>query len=200
THCNVAAGSSQRTKYDISPYDRITIRPNVLGNFEDLLLADAKSPAMGDYLDNRRNRVNAINENYAREVMELHTLSVNGPYTEADVRELARCFTGWRENNNNADGFESNATFHDQGAKTVVGVQIPPNGGIQDGLTMIDFLAHHPSTAHFTSRKLVIRFVAEIPPQRLVDEAAGGFLRNRGDNPALLRRHPPSAPVLRPPP
>ena len=180
-HFNVAAGSSQRTKYDISPYDRITIRPNVLGTFENLLLADAKSPAMGDYLDNRRNRVNAINENYAREVMELHTLSVNGPYTEADVPELARCFTGWKENYNNPDAFEFNAAFHDQGAKTVVGVQIPPNGGMQDGLTMVDFLAHHPSTANFISRKLVVRFVSESPPQRLVDEAAGTFLGSGGN-------------------
>ena len=180
-HFNVAAGSSQRTKYDISPYDRITIRPNVLGTFENLLLADAKSPAMGDFLDNRRNRVNAINENYAREVMELHTLSVNGPYTEADVPELARCFTGWKENYNNPDAFEFNAAFHDQGAKTVVGVQIPPNGGMQDGLTMIDFLAHHPSTANFISRKLVVRFVSENPPQRLVDEAAGTFLGSGGN-------------------
>jgi Protein of unknown function (DUF1800) len=185
-HFNVAAGSSQRTKYDISPYDRITLRPNVLGNFENLLLADARSPAMGDYLDNRRNRINALNENYSREVMELHTLSVNGPYTEADVPELARCFTGWKENYNNPDGFEFLAAQHDQGAKTVIGVAIPPNGGIQDGLTMIDVLAHHTSTAQFISRKLVIRFVSEAPPQRLVDEAAGVFLGSGGDLRAVL--------------
>ena len=185
-HFNVAAGSSQRTKYDISPYDRITIRPNVLGNFEDLLVADAKSPAMGDYLDNRRNKVNAINENYAREVMELHTLSVSGPYTEADVPALARCLTGWHENYNNPDGFQFTLAQHDQGAKTVIGVQIPPNGGIQDGLTMLDFLAHHPSTASFISRKLVVRFVSESPPQRLVDDAAGVFLGSGGDLRAVL--------------
>ncbi len=185
-HFNVAAGSSARTKYDISPYDRITLRPNVLGTFENLLVADAKSPAMGDYLDNRRNRVNALNENYSREVMELHTLSVNGPYTEADVPELARCLTGWKENYNNPDGFEFNAAFHDQGAKTVIGVQIPPNGGIQDGLTMLDVLAHHPSTAQFISRKLVIRFVSETPPQALVDATAGVFLGSGGDLRAVL--------------
>jgi uncharacterized protein (DUF1800 family) len=186
-HFNVAAGSSQRTKYDISPYDRITLRPNVLGTFENLLVADAKSPAMGDYLDNRRNRVNGLNENYAREVMELHTLSVNGPYTEDDVPELARCFTGWKENYNNADGFEFNAAFHDQGAKTVIGVSIPPNGGMQDGLTMLDVLAHHPSTAQFISRKLVVRFVSETPPQRLVDEATGVFLGSGGDLRAVMQ-------------
>ena len=181
-HFNVAAGSSQRTKYDISPYDRIALRPNVLARFEDLLVADAKSPAMGDYLDNRRNRVNAINENYAREVLELHTVSVNGPYTETDIPELARCLTGWEEDYANAvDGFEFRANFHDQGAKTVMGVSIPPNGGMNDGLTMFDFLAHHPSTAQLISRKLVIRFVSENPPQRLVDEAAGVFLGTGGD-------------------
>lgn len=185
-HFNVAAGSSQRTKYDISPYDRLTLRPNVLGAFEDLLVADAKSPAMGDYLDNRRNRLNGLNENYAREVMELHTLGVTGPYTEADVQALARCFTGWKENYANPDGFEFNAAFHDQGAKTVLGVAIPPNGGMQDGLTMLDVLAHHPSTAQFVSRKLVVRFVSETPPQRLVDEATGVFLGSGGDLRAVM--------------
>jgi uncharacterized protein (DUF1800 family) len=186
-HFNVAAASSQRTKYDISPYDRITLRPNVLGNFEDLLLADARSPAMGDYLDNRRNRVNALNENYAREVLELHTVSVNGPYTETDIPQLARCFTGWREDYTAPDGFQFVLAQHDQGTKTVMGVSIPANGGMQDGLTMIDFLAHHPSTAAFISRKLVIRFVSDTPPQRLVDEAAGVFTGTGGDLRATIR-------------
>lgn len=186
-HFNVAAASSNRTRYDISPYDRITLRPNVLGTFEDLLLADARSPAMGDYLDNRRNRVNALNENYAREVLELHTVSVNGPYTEADIPQLARCFTGWREDYNAADGFQFVLAQHDQGAKTVIGVSIPANGGMQDGLTMIDFLAHHASTAQFLARKLVIRFVSDSPPQRLIDEAAGVFLGTGGDLRATIR-------------
>src|SRR5262249_24576160 len=89
-HFNVAAGGSHRPKYDLSRYDRTPPGRSVLANFEAVLRPDAKSPARGAYLDSRRNRVNAINENYAREVMELHTLSVNGPYTEADVPELAR--------------------------------------------------------------------------------------------------------------
>jgi len=181
-HFNVAAGSSQRTKYDISPYDRIAIRPNVLVRFEDLLLATARAPAMGDYLDNRRNRVGALNENYSRELLELHTVSVTGPYTETDVVELARCFTGWKENYANAvDGFEYRDDYHDQGAKTVMGQAIPPNGGIDDGLAMIDFLAHHPDTARFIAHKLIVRFVSETPPQRLIDEAAGVF-RGTGGN------------------
>src|SRR5262245_6767034 len=186
-HFNVTAGSSQRTKYDISPYDRIALRPNVLGNFETLLVADAKSPAMGDYLDNRRNRVNAINENYGRELLELHTVSVNGPYTETDVVELARCLTGWEEDYANAvDGFEFRAVFHDQNAKTVMGVNIPPNGGIQDGLTMLNVRAHHPDTAKFISRKLIIRLVSETPPQRLIDEASGAFLATGGNLRAVV--------------
>jgi hypothetical protein len=186
-HFNVAAASSRRTKYDISPYDRIALRPNVLGNFGDLLLADAKSPAMGDYLDNRRNRVGAINENYAREVLELHTVSVNGPYSETDIPEMARCLTGWEEDYANAvDGFEFRAVFHDQGAKTVMGVAIPPNGGIDDGLTILDFLAHHPDTAKFISKKLAIRFLADTPPQRVIDEAAGVFLATNGDLRAVV--------------
>ncbi len=186
-HFNVTAGSSQRTKYDISPYDRIAIRPNVTSDFETLLLANAKSPAMGDYLDNRRNRVGGINENYSREALELHTVGVTGPYTETDVVELARCLTGWQENYANAvDGFEYRNEFHDQGAKTVMGQAIPPNAGIDDGLAMIDFLAHHPDTAKFISRKLVVRFVSETPPQRLVDEAAGVFLGSGGNVRAVV--------------
>jgi uncharacterized protein (DUF1800 family) len=186
-HFNVTAGSSRRTKYDISPYDRIALRPNVLGNFEDLLLANAKAPAMGDYLDNRRNVVGGLNENYSRELLELHTVSVTGPYTETDVVELARCLTGWQEDYGNAvDGFAYRDEFHDQGAKTVMGVSIPPNGGIDDGLTMIDFLAHHPDTARFIARKLIVRFVSEAPPQRLIDEAAGVFLGTGGDLRAVV--------------
>ncbi len=186
-HFNVAESSSQRTKYDISPYDRIALRPHVTANFEDILVANAKAPAMGDYLDNRRNRVGALNENYSREVLELHTVSVTGPYTETDVVELARCLTGWEEDYANAvDGFEFRAVFHDQGAKTVMGQAIAPNGGIDDGLFMLDFLAHHPDSARFISRKLAIRFLADTPPQRVIDEAAGVFLATNGDLRAVV--------------
>jgi len=186
-HFNVTAGSSGRTKYDISPYDRIALRPHVLDDFETLLVADAKSPAMGDYLDNRRNWAGLINENYSRELLELHTVSVTGPYTETDVVELARCLTGWLENYANAvDGFAYDPDLHDQGAKTVMGVSIPANGGMNDGLTMLDFLAHHPDTARFIARKLIVRLLSESPPQRLVDEAAGVFLGTGGDLRAVV--------------
>ena len=159
----------------------------MLDNFETLLVADAKSPAMGDYLDNRRNWAGAINENYSRELLELHTVSVTGPYTETDVVELARCLTGWLENYANAvDGFSYQNELHDQGAKTVMGVSIPANGGMNDGLTMLDFLAHHPDTARFIARKLIVRLLSESPPQRLVDEAAGVFLGTGGDLRAVV--------------
>jgi len=112
-HFNVAA-SSRRRKWDISPYERIAIRPHVLGRFRDLLLAVARSPAMGDFLDNRQNRVGELNENYSREFMELHTAGVDGGYTEQDVVEVARCFTGWREDYDAPDGFGFRADWHDQ--------------------------------------------------------------------------------------
>ena len=186
-HFNVMVTGARR-RWDISPYERDTIRPHVLGRFEDLLLASARSPAMGDYLDNRRNRVNAINENYARELMELHTLGVDGGFDEEDVVEVARSFTGWRENYANEDGFEFRASWHDQGSKQIMDTLIlPPGGGYEDGVQVIQFLSSHASTARFISRKLVQRFVAEAPPYALVERAANTFLRTRGDLRAVMR-------------
>ncbi len=187
-HFNVDATSSGRTQWDISPYDRITIRPNVLGAFGDLLLADARSPAMGDYLDNRVNKVNGINENYARELLELHTLSVSGPYHETDVVEVARCLTGWREDYTAADGFKFQLNLHDQGTKSLFdgAVQIPANGGMQDGLTVLAYLAAQPSTASFIATKLVRRFVSESPQPSLVAAAANTFSSTGGDIRATL--------------
>lgn len=187
-HFNVDAGSSARTQWDISPYERIAIRPHVLGKVRDLLLAVARSPAMGDYLDNRLNRVGFINENWSREVQELHTLSVGGGYTETDVKEVARCFTGWREDYNAVDGFRFQVTWHDQGQKTLYGgaLVIPPNGSEQDAITLIDFLSTHPSTAAFLSRKLVVRFVNENPPPALVAAATTTYLATGGDIRAVL--------------
>ncbi len=182
-HFNVDANSSGRTQWDISPYDRIAIRPNVLGRFGDLLLADARSPAMGDYLDNRFNKVNGINENYSRELMELHTLSVSGPYTETDVVEVARCLTGWRPDYAAADGFKFQENLHDEGTKTLFGgaLQVPANGGLQDGLTVLAYLAAQPSTARFVATKLVRRFVSESPQPSLVAAAANAYLASGGD-------------------
>jgi len=187
-HLNVDAASSARTKWDINPYDRLVIRPHVLGRFADLLLASARSPAMGDYLDNRRSRVDGLNENYGRELLELHTYGVDGPYDETDVVEVARCFTGWREDYTQPDGFAFTAAWHDQGSKTLFGgtLQIPANGGEQDGITVINHLAVQPATATFVSQKLVRRFVNETPPEALVTAAANRFLSTGGDLRAVM--------------
>ena len=146
-HFNVAAGSSQRTKYDISPYDRIALRPHVLGTTSRRCWSPTPSRRRWATTSTTGGTgSSALNENYSREVLELHTVSVTGPYTETDVVELARCLTGWQENYTNAvDGFAVSTTSSTTRApKTVMGVSIPANGGMQDGLTMIDFLAHHP--------------------------------------------------------
>jgi uncharacterized protein (DUF1800 family) len=130
-----------------------------------------------------------INENYARELMELHTLGVDGGYTQKDVQEVARCFTGWTLDH----GYQGDATFvfrpwmHDPGSKTVLGTVIPAGGGYQDGLRVIDILSHHPSTARFISKELCERFVADNPPQQLVDRVAQVFLRTDGDIREVLK-------------
>jgi uncharacterized protein (DUF1800 family) len=183
----------------VTAYERDVIRPHVLGKFHDLLEAVAKSPAMLFYLDNWQSRANAserarannansgLNENYGRELMELHTLGVDGGYTQHDVTEVARCFTGWTIDRPGEGGpFTFNPRMHDQGAKTVLGVKIPAGGGIQDGEKVLDILAHHSSTAHFISRELAIRFVADDPPPALVERMAQTFLKTGGDLRAVM--------------
>jgi len=182
-------------RFLVPSYERDAIRPFVLGRFRDLLEATAKSPAMLFYLDNfqsvrpdidanakgRRNK-RGLNENYARELMELHTLGVNGGYTQKDVIEVARCFTGWtiREPQRGGDFFY-NDKLHDKGEKVVLGHVIPAGGGIEDGEQVLDILAHHPSTARFISRELAQRFVTDDPPQSLIDKMAKTFLEKDGD-------------------
>ncbi len=183
-HFNIVA--TDRRDYDISPYERIAIRPYVFGRFRDLLLAVARSPGMGDYLDGRRNKVDGLNENFAREVMELHTIGADGGFAEADVNDVARAFTGWREDQSAVDGFEFFPAWHDLGPKQVLGLALPANGGYEDGLAVIDLLAAHPATAARIARKLVIRFVSERPPQRLVEAAAATFLATGGDLRAVM--------------
>jgi uncharacterized protein (DUF1800 family) len=144
---------------------------------------------MGDYLDNRRSRVGAINENYGREILELHTVGVEGGYDESDVVAVSRCFTGWRENyDNEIDGFEFRASWHDEDPKTIFGgaLEIPANGGEQDGIDVIEYLAGHQSTATFLARKLVTRFVNENPPETLVTAAAITYLDTNGDLRAVM--------------
>jgi uncharacterized protein (DUF1800 family) len=123
-----------------------------------------------------------LNENYGRELLELHTLGVDGGYTQKDVTEVTRCFTGWTINQPQRGGqFVFNPRLHDKGEKVVLGVKIPAGGGIEDGEKVLDILAHHPSTAHFISKKLAMRFVADDPPATLVDRMARTFLKTDGD-------------------
>ncbi|HEX8944449.1 MAG TPA: DUF1800 domain-containing protein, partial [Gemmatimonadaceae bacterium] len=129
-----------------------------------------------------KRRRTGLNENYARELMELHSLGVDGGYTQQDVQNVARCLTGWGIENIFAGGtFAFQPALHDAGEKVVLGVHIPGGRGIEDGHQVLDILARHPSTAHFIARKLVIRFVSDSPPPSLVDRAARTYLRTDGD-------------------
>jgi hypothetical protein len=167
--------------------DRTAIRPHALGKFRDLLNASARSPAMLYYLDNYANAVGVAQENYARELMELHTLGVEGGYTEDDVREVARAFTGWTINGRLPTGFQFATPRHDTGAKQVLGDMLPAGRGIEDGQAVLDKLAAHPSTARFVSTKLVRRFVSDTPPAALVDRLTAEFLASDGDIKSMLR-------------
>ncbi|HTR37449.1 MAG TPA: DUF1800 domain-containing protein [Bryobacteraceae bacterium] len=188
-------------RFLIPEYERDAIRPRVLGKFGDLLEATAKSPAMLFFLDNfesvrpdldannaKRKVKRGLNENYARELMELQTLGVNGGYTQKDVTEVARCFTGWSiRAPRQGGGFFFNDGLHDKGEKVVLGNVIPAGGGIEDGERVLDILAHHPSTAHFISKELAQRFVADDPPEALVDRMAKTFLASDGDISEVLK-------------
>jgi len=169
--------------------DRDVIRPHVFGKFRDLLAASVHSAAMLTYLDNQANQKGTANENYARELMELHTLGVHGGYTQHDVQEVARCFTGWtvRQPGELRRGqFTFNAALHDNGAKTVLGVKIPAGLGQADGERVIEILASHPSTAKFIARKLCLRFLGDAPAER-VAQLAQVYQKTDGDLRALLR-------------
>ncbi len=182
-------------RFLIPDYEREAIRPHVLGKFRDLLEATAKSPAMLFYLDNfqsvrpdidanskNRKVKRGLNENYGRELMELHTLGVNGGYTQHDVTEVARCFTGWTIQDPRRGGaFFYDDKLHDKGEKVVLGHVIPAGGGIEDGEKVLDILATHPSTAKFISTELAQRFVADNPPPALIDKMSKTFLDSGGD-------------------
>lgn len=170
--------------------DRDVIRPHALGNFRDMLRKSSKSAAMLSSLDNDSNEEGAPNENYSREVMELHSLGVNGGYSEDDVRELARCFTGWTFRHTWEQGygdFVFDAGKHDDGPKSVLGVDILPGGGITDGEQMIDFLALHPQTAVHLATKLTRWLLSYDPPQAIVNAAAQAFLSSGGEIKPMVR-------------
>jgi uncharacterized protein (DUF1800 family) len=181
-------------RFLIPQYEREAIRPHVLGQFRDLLEATAKSPAMLFFLDNfesvrpdidandkKRKVKRGLNENYGRELMELHTLGVNGGYTQKDVTEVARSFTGWGiQEPRKGGGFFYNDKLHDKGEKIVLGHVIAAGGGIDDGEQVLDILARHPSTAHFISKELAQHFVADNPPESLVNRMAQTFRSTNG--------------------
>ena len=165
--------------------DHNVVRKHALGKFRDILGASARSPAMLVYLDNAKSNKAHPNENYGREVMELHTVTI-GAYTETDVQEVARCFTGWTMQNGVGDFYFNKAT-HDDGAKTVLGHTIAAGGGQQDGETVLDILATHPDTALHIASKLCRRFIADDPPVSAVKAAQQAFLQSGGDIPTVLR-------------
>jgi uncharacterized protein (DUF1800 family) len=160
-----------------------------LGKFRDLLGASVHSPAMLVYLDNMRNQKGAPNENYARELMELHTLGVNGGYDQQDVQELARILTGWtvrRRGLRQGQVFLDEAA-HDFGEKRLLGQTFPAGRGQEEIEAALDLLAEHPSTAVFIATKLARRFVADEPPASLVERVAQTFRETDGDIKAVLR-------------
>jgi uncharacterized protein (DUF1800 family) len=199
-HFNIFAAKGA-DRWLVTSYDRDTIRPHALGKFNNLLRATAQSPAMLFYLDNwlsaapnsrarlgPNNRKRGLNENYAREIMELHTLGVDGGYTQKDVQEIARCFTGWTIQRPRGNGeFVFDPRIHDNGEKFVLGTRIQAGGGMDDGMKVIDILARHPATARFIATKLARRFISDDPPPSVIRRAAETFRRSDGDIAAVLR-------------
>lgn len=200
-HFNVSAEKGP-VRWMVTSYERDAIRPHIFGRFRDLLEATARHPAMLFYLDNWtsvrdgfepprrrfgmapafRKNARGLNENYARELLELHTLGVDGGYSQEDVREVARLFTGWSLTRPRvAPAFVFRADAHDSGEKTVLGHAFPAGGGEQEGERVLDMLARHPSTARFISTKLARKFVSDEPPAALVDRLAKVFLDTDGD-------------------
>ncbi|MEN1726974.1 MAG: DUF1800 domain-containing protein [Pseudomonadota bacterium] len=158
--------------------DRDMLRPLALDTFENLLMGSAKSPAMLFYLDNFSSTAEGPNENYAREMFELHSLGVNGGYTEDDIKETARVFTGWSIRQ--PAEFIFYTQLHDYGTKTVLGETIEPTG-LSEGENLLRRVAAHESTAQFISTKLIRRFVADLPEPAVVDEVARAFSDSGGD-------------------
>jgi uncharacterized protein (DUF1800 family) len=232
-HFNVSRTDNKARPFLLS-YERDAIRPHALGNFRDLLEATAKSPAMLVYLDNaqstaaedepttmaemgrgrrpragtdpmKRMKPRGVNENYARELMELHTLGVDGGYSQQDVVEVARAFTGWtilpvqpkareaaemrlaRAGRAGGLGFHQEGDFlfradrHDAAAKTLLGTRLPAGRGIEDGEAVLDLLAAHRATARHIATKIAVRFVSDHPPQALVDRLTDAYLKTGGD-------------------
>ena len=207
-HFSVYAGKGLDRIF-LPAYDREVIRPNSLGKFRDLLGAVARSPAMLFYLDQWQSAADSVhptlaaaraqraqqaargkrglNENYARELMELHTLGVDGGYTQQDIIEVARALTGWTMNPRLSAEFVFRPEIHDAGQKVVLGHVLPAGRGVEDGEAVLDIVARQPATAHFIARKLATRFVSDTPSPDLVERAAQTFVRTDGDIREVVR-------------
>ncbi|XXF76874.1 DUF1800 domain-containing protein [Myxococcaceae bacterium GXIMD 01537] len=198
-HFNVSSEKGA-VKWMVTAYERDALRPHVFGRFRDLLGATARHPAMLFYLDNWASVREGfqprggeklpgfgkgplgLNENYARELLELHTLGVDGGYSQEDVRAVARAFTGWSiDKPRKAPVFRFRAVAHDMDEKLLLGHRLPPGGGRDDGERVLDWLARHPSTARFISTKLARKFVSDAPPPALVERLAEVFQKTDGD-------------------
>jgi uncharacterized protein (DUF1800 family) len=192
----------------LASYEADVLRPHALGRFGELLPATARHPAMLFYLDNwrsaaplppgysflppfpgqaKRQRPEGLNENYARELLELHTLGVDGGYTQHDVEQVARVFTGWTiDRPRRAPAFRFAPGWHDTGPKVVLGQPIAGGQGVEEGEALLARLSSHPSTANHLARKLARRFIADEPPPAVVERTARRFLTSRGDVRATL--------------
>jgi len=219
-HFNVYLRKNEQEPYMLAAYEQDAVLPHALGKFEDLLVATAKSPAMLMYLDNwesigpnsvaagniaavQKARPNGkvvqklpkgINENYGRELMELHTLGVGGGYTQQDVIEVAKCFTGWTivrpyggvglraklAPEGTPGEFVFDPKRHEPGSKMVLG-HVIPEGGMDEGLAVLHILASSPATAHFISQQLAVRFVSDAPSPVLVNRMAAAYMKSGGD-------------------
>lgn len=192
-HFNIDS-SKEDCKWLKAADDREVIRKNALGKFSDLVRASVLSPAMLWYLDGRQNRTRKEgekpNENYARELLELHTLGVGGGYSQDDVMEVARCLSGWTVRGKKKffkGRVEFHAGSHDDGAKRVLGYEIAAGGGEKDLEAVLDIVCNHPSTARYLAEKLCVRFIADEPSAESIEEVAKVFTRSGGDVRTTLR-------------
>ena len=198
-HFNFFQGKGN-LRWTLADYEERAIRPHALGRFRDLVMATLTHPAMLVYLDNAQSTGGRLNKNYARELLELHTLGVEGGYTQQDVQKLARVLTGvgmnpgkeprlkaeWKLLYRHAGAFEFNPARHDFGVKKVLGAQFQGEG-FAEVEQLVALLVAHPATARFVSRKLAAYWMGDEPPQALVDSMAREFRRTQGDIPAVLR-------------
>lgn len=187
--------------------EQTVIRKHVLGKFPDMVKASSRSSAMLLYLDQQNSTYENPNENYARELLELHTLGVNGGYTQKDVMEVARCFTGYTEERRflrKKGAFRFRDELHDHGKKVVLGQVIEPGGGLSDGDKVIDIVTSHPATAKHIATKLCLYFLGHAQEES-VKKVSDTYLETGGDIRSMMRdlyqefQSQPSVPIIKRP-